>query len=102
MRVTGTSKTTTPSTKPSSAKPTSSTTGKKMTSRNSSNSLIAKAEREKEAEKEKEKAAWDRRRTYDPRKAVQQVCNPAIRADNYVIICLITLHHLSRNIMFLI
>ena len=49
------------------------TSGKKLPSRPSSNSMIAKAEREREAGKEREKAAWDRRRTYDPRKAVQEV-----------------------------
>lgn len=55
------------------AAPKAAPASKKLPSRPSSNSMIAKAEREKEAGKEKEKAAWDRRRTYDPRRAVQQV-----------------------------
>ncbi|XP_067941481.1 serine-rich adhesin for platelets-like isoform X6 [Watersipora subatra] len=45
---------------------------KKLPSRPNSNSMIARAEREKEAGKEREKAAWDRRRSYNPRKAVQE------------------------------
>ena len=65
---TSTAKGNTPTTTPSSRP-----TGKKLPSRPSSNSMIVKAEREKEAAKEKEKAAWDRRRTYDPRRAVQEV-----------------------------
>lgn len=77
MRATSTTNKSSTSTqsKPSSAKSTPGSAGvKKPTTRgHSSNSLLARAEREKEAEKEKEKAAWDRRRTYDPRKAVQQV-----------------------------
>ena len=70
MRVTGTkatSSTSSNSTAPG-GRPTS---GKKPASR--SNSALLREQRERESEKEKEKAAWERRRSYDPRRAVKEV-----------------------------
>lgn len=64
MRVTTTNKLkTSPSSSASSSKRTTPVKGP----------LLSKAEREKESEREREKAAWDRRRSYDPRRAVKEV-----------------------------